>query len=202
MAEQFLRLLSKVIPLGIRKVLEDSGLSVSDIDWVIPHQPNINILKVCAEKLGLPFEKMMVNLDKYANTSGGTIPILLDETQNQERLKKGILSSCRCWRRLDLGCCHHQMGIGVADNEFKQGNPINRRQRRSRQKNRRRIRKKWIPDCFTYASDEEGAKATVDEIRKYGMRAKYYLLNVSDYCAVQEIMNRVLDCLAPSSFDK
>ncbi|MEL7565295.1 MAG: beta-ketoacyl-ACP synthase III [Dehalobacterium sp.] len=80
---------TKVIPLGIRRVLEDTGLGVSDIDWVIPHQPNINILKVCAEKLGLPFEKVMVNLDKYANTSGGTIPILLDETLKSGKIKKG-----------------------------------------------------------------------------------------------------------------
>ncbi|MEL7565294.1 MAG: SDR family oxidoreductase [Dehalobacterium sp.] len=48
--------------------------------------------------------------------------------------------------------------------------------------------------AFTYASDEEGAKATVDEVKKYGIRAKYYLLDVSDYSAVQEVMNRVLDC--------
>lgn len=80
---------TEVIPLGIRRVLDDTGLTVSDIDWVIPHQPNINILKVCAEKLGLPFEKVMVNLDKYANTSGGTIPILLDETLKSGKIKKG-----------------------------------------------------------------------------------------------------------------
>jgi len=48
--------------------------------------------------------------------------------------------------------------------------------------------------AFTYASDEESAKATVDEIRKYGIRAKYYPLDISDYSAVQEVMSRVLDC--------
>lgn len=71
---------TKVIPMGIRKVLADTGLEVRDIDWLIPHQPNINILKFCAQELGIPFEKVMVNLDRYGNTVGGTIPLLLDET--------------------------------------------------------------------------------------------------------------------------
>ncbi|MEL7565317.1 MAG: beta-ketoacyl-ACP synthase III [Dehalobacterium sp.] len=80
---------TKVIPQGVRKVLAATGLNVSDIDWVIPHQPNINILKFCAEVLGIPFEKVMINLDRYGNTAGGSIPIILDETLKSGKIKPG-----------------------------------------------------------------------------------------------------------------
>lgn len=78
---------TKYLPGAINEVLNDSGLSVNDIDYMIPHQPSINILKKTAELVGLPFEKVQTNMDRYANTSGGTIPILLDEVN-----KKGLLT--------------------------------------------------------------------------------------------------------------
>ena len=56
---------------------------------MIPHQPSIRILKETAKIIGLPFEKVMTNMDKYANTSGATIPILLDELNNSKSLKSG-----------------------------------------------------------------------------------------------------------------
>ena len=80
---------TEVLPKSISKVLSDTKLEVSDIDYLIPHQPSIGILKKTAEILGLPFEKVMTNMDKYANTSGGTIPILLDELNRAGKLKKG-----------------------------------------------------------------------------------------------------------------
>jgi 3-oxoacyl-[acyl-carrier-protein] synthase III len=79
----------KVLPKAINQVLADTGLSIEDIDFMIPHQPSIGILKKTAEIIGLPFEKVMTNMDKYANTSGGTIPILLDELNKTKKLKKG-----------------------------------------------------------------------------------------------------------------
>lgn len=80
---------TKALPSAINQVLSDTGLSVDDIDIMIPHQPSIRILMKTAELIGLPFEKVMTNMDKYANTSGGTIPILLDEVNKSGRLKKG-----------------------------------------------------------------------------------------------------------------
>lgn len=80
---------TEVLPKAIREVLKDSGLSIADIDYMIPHQPSIRILHKTAEIIGLPFEKVMTNMDKYANTSGGTIPILLDETKKAGKLGKG-----------------------------------------------------------------------------------------------------------------
>jgi 3-oxoacyl-[acyl-carrier-protein] synthase III len=78
-----------VLPIAINQVLSDAGLNIKEIDYLIPHQPSIQILKKTAENIGLPFEKVMTNMDKYANTSGGTIPILLDEVNKSGKLKKG-----------------------------------------------------------------------------------------------------------------
>ncbi len=80
---------TKVLPKAINQVLEDTGLTVDDIDIMIPHQPSIRILKKTAELIGLPFEKVMHNMERYANTSGATIPILLDEVNKAGKLKKG-----------------------------------------------------------------------------------------------------------------
>ena len=80
---------TEVLPKAINQVLEDTGLAVSDIDYMIPHQPSIRILQKTAEIIGLPWEKVMTNMENYANTSGATIPILLDEVNKSGKLKKG-----------------------------------------------------------------------------------------------------------------
>jgi len=80
---------TKVLPKAINQVLKDTGLTIHDIDYMIPHQPSIKILQKTAEILGLPFNKVMTNMDKYANTSSGTIPILLDEVNKLGKLKRG-----------------------------------------------------------------------------------------------------------------
>ena len=81
----------QVLPKAINQVLADTGININDVDCMIPHQPSIRILRDTAEIIGLPFEKVMTNMDKYANTSGGTIPILLDETNRSGKLQKGSL---------------------------------------------------------------------------------------------------------------
>ena len=80
---------TRVLPEAINNVLKRSNLNISDVDYLIPHQPSIRILKKTAEILGLPFEKVKTNMDRYANTSGGTIPILLDEVNRSGDLKRG-----------------------------------------------------------------------------------------------------------------
>lgn len=79
----------KVLPQAISQVLDDTQLTVDDINLMIPHQPSIRILKKTAEIIGLPFERVMTNMDRYANTSGGTIPILLDEVHRSGKIKSG-----------------------------------------------------------------------------------------------------------------
>jgi len=80
---------TRALPKAINQVLEDTGLTIAEIDIMIPHQPSIKILQKTAEIIGLPFEKVMTNMDKYANTSGATIPILLDEVNKSGKLKRG-----------------------------------------------------------------------------------------------------------------
>ncbi|MEG2120742.1 MAG: beta-ketoacyl-ACP synthase III [Rikenellaceae bacterium] len=80
---------TEALPKAINQVLTDTGLTIDDIDLMIPHQPSIKILEKTAEIIGLPFEKVMTNMDKYANTSGATIPILLDEVHRSGKIKKG-----------------------------------------------------------------------------------------------------------------
>ena len=70
-------------------VLRHAGLTVNDLDLAIFHQANIRIVDAAAEAMGLPREKLFVNLDRYGNTSGGSIPLALDEAVRQGRVKRG-----------------------------------------------------------------------------------------------------------------
>jgi 3-oxoacyl-[acyl-carrier-protein] synthase-3 len=66
-----------------------AGLSAKDVSLVIPHQANARIIGAIADRLGLPEEKVFMNLDKYGNTSAATIPVALDEARRAGRIKKG-----------------------------------------------------------------------------------------------------------------
>lgn len=67
------------------------GVPVSEIDCVVPHQVNARIIESSLEKLGLPMERVMVNIDKYGNTSAASVPIALDEAVRAGRIKRGDL---------------------------------------------------------------------------------------------------------------
>ena len=68
-----------------------AGLAPSDIDFLIPHQANIRIIDKAAERMGLPREKVIVNLDRVGNTSAASIPIALDEAVKSGRIQPGHL---------------------------------------------------------------------------------------------------------------
>ncbi|MDT8334548.1 MAG: beta-ketoacyl-ACP synthase III [Desulfurivibrionaceae bacterium] len=76
---------------SIDKVLEEAGLSGPEIDWILPHQANIRILHNLGERLGVPKEKIFINIHKYGNTSAATVPIAFDEANRQGLLKRGDL---------------------------------------------------------------------------------------------------------------
>lgn len=80
---------TKVVPENIIEILNRNNFSIDDIAFMLPHQPSIKILEKIAEKVNLPFEKVKTNMDRYANTSGGTVPIILDETNKNNEFKKG-----------------------------------------------------------------------------------------------------------------
>jgi 3-oxoacyl-[acyl-carrier-protein] synthase-3 len=82
---------TRVLVSSARDLLEECGVSVEDVDVYVPHQANARIMKHAQEKLGIPRERMVVNVDRYGNTSSGSIPLALAEAQEEGQLKKGDL---------------------------------------------------------------------------------------------------------------
>lgn len=76
---------------AIHKVLKQQQIGIEDISLIIPHQANIRILKSLADHLGVPLEKIYINLHKYGNTSAATVPIALDEAVREGRLQNDDL---------------------------------------------------------------------------------------------------------------
>ncbi|MDA8155211.1 MAG: ketoacyl-ACP synthase III [Actinomycetota bacterium] len=70
-------------------MLEENGLRSSDLALLIPHQANLRIIKATAERIGLPLEKVLVNIHKYGNTSAASIPIAMDEAVRGGKIKNG-----------------------------------------------------------------------------------------------------------------
>ena len=75
----------------LKEVLEESGTRAADIDWVVPHQANARILDATARKLDLPAEKVVVTVDRHANTSAASVPLALDTAMRDGRIKPGDL---------------------------------------------------------------------------------------------------------------
>ena len=73
------------------RLLERNGLKGSDIAAFIPHQANLRIIKATADRLGLKPESVIVNIDRYGNTTAGTIPLAMDTARQEGKLKKGDL---------------------------------------------------------------------------------------------------------------
>lgn len=75
----------------LNEVLEQTGLSAADIDWVVPHQANKRILDATARKLGIADEKVIVTVDQHANTSAASVPLAFDVARKDGRIKPGDL---------------------------------------------------------------------------------------------------------------
>ncbi len=73
------------------KVLARNGFKGSDVDLFVPHQANRRIIMSTAERLNMPADRVIINIDEYGNTTAGTIPLALDSARQQGRLKKGDL---------------------------------------------------------------------------------------------------------------
>jgi 3-oxoacyl-[acyl-carrier-protein] synthase III len=82
---------TRVLVSSAEKVLAECGKSVDEVDVYIPHQANVRIMDHAAEKLGIPRDKMVVNVDRYGNTSSGSIPLALADAQADGRLQDGAL---------------------------------------------------------------------------------------------------------------
>jgi 3-oxoacyl-[acyl-carrier-protein] synthase-3 len=72
-------------------VLEKTGYTVDDVDWLVPHQANKRIIDGAAAKLGIPAEKTVVTVDRHANTSAASVPLALNTAVADGRIKRGDL---------------------------------------------------------------------------------------------------------------
>ena len=84
----------EAVPKVVRELLEQTGLTPEDVDWIVPHQANRRIVESAAKRLGLPINKFFLNLDRYGNTSAASIPIALDEMAERGLLKRGQKIIC------------------------------------------------------------------------------------------------------------
>jgi len=79
------------LPRSVETLCERAGIRLDAIDWFVAHQANQRINEAVCERLGVPIERMPSNIERYGNTSGATIPILLDEMRRDGRLRRGQL---------------------------------------------------------------------------------------------------------------
>ena len=86
--ETFKFAVNKIVD-DIKYVTEKAGLTLEDIDYVVPHQANIRIIEFASKRLKIPMEKFVVNIEKYGNTSSASVPMAFDELYKSNKLKRG-----------------------------------------------------------------------------------------------------------------
>ena len=79
----------KTMEEAVREAVSAHGLGVDDVDWLVPHQANVRILKAVGQRLQLPLERIAVNLTRYGNTSAASIPLALDEAVKNGTIQTG-----------------------------------------------------------------------------------------------------------------
>ncbi len=79
------------MPEAVMKILKRINKEITDVDMIIPHQANLNIIKKGMEKLNLPMDKTFINIHKYGNTAGASVPIALSEAIDKGKIKSGDL---------------------------------------------------------------------------------------------------------------
>ena len=79
----------EALPSCVQDLLAKSGLTLDDIDWIVPHQANRRIIETAAKRLHAPLDKFYQNMVRYGNTSAASVPIALDEMAEQGLLARG-----------------------------------------------------------------------------------------------------------------
>jgi 3-oxoacyl-[acyl-carrier-protein] synthase-3 len=82
---------TRVLVSSAEVLLERCSLAIGDVDVYVPHQANVRIIDHAAKKLGVPPERVVVNVDRYGNTSSGSIPLALADARQDGRLSEGKL---------------------------------------------------------------------------------------------------------------
>lgn len=85
---------TELFPKLVNETLKKAKMDLEDIDWVFPHQANINIIRVGLKKLGFDMDKTYLNLDKYGNTASASIPVAIDEAIEKRVVKRGDILLC------------------------------------------------------------------------------------------------------------
>lgn len=85
------KLAVQALTRSAHEVCDEAGVSIEQIDWVVPHQANVRILNFISRRLHIPEEKLVVTLDKHANTSAASVPLALDVAHRDGRIKAGEL---------------------------------------------------------------------------------------------------------------
>ena len=80
-----------VLDRSARSVMSKAGMTMADVDWMIPHQANLRILTLLARKLEVPLEKVVITVDQHANTSAASVPLALDVARRDGRVQSGQL---------------------------------------------------------------------------------------------------------------
>lgn len=75
----------------VDEITTRNGLKIADIDWFVPHQANLRIIEAAATRLGIPSEKVVVNIERYGNTSAASVPLAFDEAMRDGRIQPGQL---------------------------------------------------------------------------------------------------------------
>jgi 3-oxoacyl-[acyl-carrier-protein] synthase III len=82
---------TRILVKSAQDIMERCGVTIDDIDVYVPHQANMRIIDHATKKLGVPSEKVVINVDRYGNTSSGSIPLALADAAQDGRLKPGKL---------------------------------------------------------------------------------------------------------------
>jgi 3-oxoacyl-[acyl-carrier-protein] synthase-3 len=82
---------TRILVSSGKELLDECGLTVEDVDLYVPHQANVRIIDHAVERLGVPRERVVVNVDRYGNTSSGSIPLALAEAASEGRMHNGDL---------------------------------------------------------------------------------------------------------------
>ena len=83
------RFATRVVAESTNEVLAKAGFGIDDIDLFIPHQANLRIIEAAAKRVGLPMEKVFVNVDRYGNTGAASVYVALEEAVTAGRVKRG-----------------------------------------------------------------------------------------------------------------
>jgi 3-oxoacyl-[acyl-carrier-protein] synthase-3 len=78
---------TRVIGQSCQRVLAKAGLGIEDIDWIVPHQANMRIIRAAARAMDVPLEQFVINIEKYANTGAASVPIAICEALDSGQIQ-------------------------------------------------------------------------------------------------------------------